>query len=121
MVVKLQNGNFLNEKINHSVTSFQPTEPALSLKVTCCRTLHQKKVVKKKKKKPGEQILIINLDSALLTEILPQVVLCQECTSVRAHNKVNRFQPGNQPDDKCKICSQEISKLVCVKIRTVFN
>ena len=48
MVVKLQNGNFLNEKINHSVTSFQPTEPAPSLKVTCCRTLHQKKVVKEK-------------------------------------------------------------------------
>lgn len=48
MVVKLQNGNFLNEKINHSVTSFQPTEPALSLKVL--QDITSEKSSKKKEK-----------------------------------------------------------------------
>ena len=48
MVVKLQNGNFLYEKINHSVTSFQPTEPALSLKVL--QDITSEKSSKKKEK-----------------------------------------------------------------------
>lgn len=35
-----------------------------------------------------------------LTAILPQAALYQEYTSVRAHNRANRFQPENQPNDR---------------------